>query len=199
FNLTIDGTGHSIVIDKATIDEALGVTTGVAATAADMVTVVNAALAKAGIATGAGGQVTIAAAGNAVTVTHNTDATTATLMVSDAAANADGSYVGLAAIDIRTASESVLDNYIASIDKMLGLVTVAASDMGAIKQRIDLQKDFASKLIDAIDRGVGQLVDADMNRESTRLQALQVQQQLGIQSLSIANANSQNILALFKG
>ena len=45
--------------------------------------------------------------------------------------------------------------------------------------------------MDSIDRGVGQLVDADMNQESTRLQALQVQQQLGIQALSIANSNSQ--------
>jgi len=50
----------------------------------------------------------------------------------------------------------------------------------------------------AIDRGVGALVDADMNEESTRLQALQVQQQLGIQALSIANQNSQSILSLFR-
>jgi flagellin len=53
--------------------------------------------------------------------------------------------------------------------------------------------------MDSIDRGVGQLVDADMNKESTKLQALQVQQQLGIQSLSIANPNSQAILSLLKG
>ena len=46
--------------------------------------------------------------------------------------------------------------------------------------------------------GIGQLVDADMNKESTRLAALQVQQQLGTQALSIANQNSQSILALFK-
>ena len=52
--------------------------------------------------------------------------------------------------------------------------------------------------MDAVERGIGQLVDADLNEESTRLQALQVQQQLGIQSLSIANANSQNILSLFR-
>ena len=54
-------------------------------------------------------------------------------------------------------------------------------------------------LTDSIDRGVGQLVDADMNKESTRLQALQVQQQLGIQALSIANGNTQSILSLFRG
>jgi flagellin len=50
----------------------------------------------------------------------------------------------------------------------------------------------------AIDQGVGALVDADMNEESTKLQALQVQQQLGIQALSIANQNSQMVLSLFR-
>ena len=58
--------------------------------------------------------------------------------------------------------------------------------------------EFTSNLMDTIDRGVGTLVDADMNKESTRLQALQVQQQLGIQALSIANGNSQTILSLFR-
>ena len=52
--------------------------------------------------------------------------------------------------------------------------------------------------MDAITRGIGTLVDADMNEESTRLQALQVQQQLGVQSLSIANQASQSILSLFR-
>ena len=74
----------------------------------------------------------------------------------------------------------------------------AASDLGAKKIRLDAQLSFTSKLKDALDRGVGQLVDADMNAESARLSALQVQQQLGIQALSIANSSSQNILALFR-
>ncbi len=52
--------------------------------------------------------------------------------------------------------------------------------------------------MDAIERGVATLVDADMNEESTRLQALQVQQQLGIQALSITNSSTQNILSLFR-
>ena len=69
---------------------------------------------------------------------------------------------------------------------------------GAAKKRIDMQKSFTTSLMDSIERGVGQLVDADMNKESTRLQALQVQQQLGIQALSIANSSAQNVLALFK-
>ncbi len=77
-------------------------------------------------------------------------------------------------------------------------MTTAASTLGAVKSRITLQKDFIAALTDAIERGIGQLVDADMNEESTRLQALQVQAQLGIQALSIANQSSQNILALFQ-
>ena len=73
-----------------------------------------------------------------------------------------------------------------------------ATSLGAVKTRIDLQKDFAKSLMDAIDTGIGTLVDADMNEESTRLQALQVRQQLGIQALSLANQSSQSILSLFR-
>jgi len=91
-----------------------------------------------------------------------------------------------------------LDELISTVDAALQTMTTSASDLGAAKKRIELQTDFVSNLMDAIDRGVGTLVDADMNEESTRLQALQVQQQLGIQALSIANSNSQQILSLFR-
>ena len=84
-------------------------------------------------------------------------------------------------------------------DQTLNEIADAATMLGAAKKQIDLQKEFTTSLMDSIDRGVGQLVDADMNKESTRLQALQVQQQLGIQALSIANSNSQSILSLFRG
>lgn len=87
---------------------------------------------------------------------------------------------------------------LAVVDTTLAELTDAATTIGAAKKRVDLQKSFTSSLMDSIDRGVGQLVDADMNKESTRLQALQVQQQLGIQALTIANANAQNVLSLFR-
>jgi len=104
------------------------------------------------------------------------------------------------AINVETnGTDADIDGFLADIETALTGFTLAASELGAAKSHIDLQKDFVSKLMDSIDRGVGQLVDADMNKESTRLQALQVQQQLGIQALSIANSNSQAILALFKG
>ncbi|MBD9373855.1 flagellin [Rhizobium sp. ARZ01] len=87
---------------------------------------------------------------------------------------------------------------LALVEYGLQSMTSAAAALGSISMRIDLQEDFVSKLSDSIDKGIGRLVDADMNEESTRLKALQTQQQLGIQSLSIANTNSENILQLFR-
>ncbi|WP_398476222.1 flagellin [Tardiphaga sp.] len=94
---------------------------------------------------------------------------------------------------------AALETYISGVDDALATITDAATNLGAIKNRIGLQQDFVKVLTDSLDRGIGQLVDADMNAESTRLQALQTQQQLGIQALSIANAGSQSILSLFRG
>ena len=96
-----------------------------------------------------------------------------------------------------TTDQQVTD-MVRAVDSMLSQMTDAASNLGAVNKRISMQEDFVSNLIDSIDSGIGRLVDADMNEESTRLKALQTQQQLGIQSLSIANANSQNILSLFR-
>jgi flagellin len=91
-----------------------------------------------------------------------------------------------------------LEDYISGVDAAISSMTDAGTGLGAAKSRISLQKDFVSKLMDAIDTGIGQLVDADMNEESTRLQALQVRQQLGVQALSIANQSAQQILQLFQ-
>ena len=103
-------------------------------------------------------------------------------------------------LDITAAgvTDDIIMQMISKVDNALSTLTDAATSLGAAKKQIDLQKSFTTSLMDSIDRGVGQLVDADMNKESTRLQALQVQQQLGIQALSIANSNSQSILSLFK-
>jgi flagellin-like hook-associated protein FlgL len=81
---------------------------------------------------------------------------------------------------------------------MLNSMTDVAATLGATNSRIELQNEFVADLMDTIDKGVGRLVDADMNEESTKLKALQTQQQLGIQALSIANSNSENILSLFR-
>ena len=87
---------------------------------------------------------------------------------------------------------------ISSVESMLKSVTDGASTLGATKVRIETQSNFVKTLSDTISKGVGRLVDADMNEESTKLKALQTQQQLGIQALSIANSSAQNIMQLFR-
>ena len=77
---------------------------------------------------------------------------------------------------------------ISGVETALASMTSAASTLGAAKNRISIQKDFVGDLMNVIDKGISTLVDADMTAESTRLQALQTQQQLGIQALSIANS-----------
>jgi flagellin len=113
-------------------------------------------------------------------------------------------FVGtIDSLDISTLTNSAtdlkkLENMITAVNSGVTEMTDAASALGSVNKRIDMQKDFVTNLMDAIDRGVGQLVDADMTKESSRLKALQTQQQLGIQSLSIANSSSQNVLSLFR-
>ena len=112
---------------------------------------------------------------------------------------ATGDTYSVAKLSVKGASDGQISQMMNVVDAALKDMTNAATTLGAAKSSIDLQKTFTTSLMDSIDRGVGQLVDADMNKESTRLQALQVQQQLGIQALSIANSSSQSILSLFKG
>ncbi|MCJ8149425.1 flagellin N-terminal helical domain-containing protein [Shinella sedimenti] len=94
--------------------------------------------------------------------------------------------------------DTAMATHLDTVESALKSMQTVGSTLGSLSKRITLQEDFATKLSDAIDKGVGRLVDADMNEESTRLKALQTQQQLAIQSLSIANSNSQNILSLFR-
>ncbi|MBA3042708.1 MAG: flagellin [Alphaproteobacteria bacterium] len=95
-------------------------------------------------------------------------------------------------------TDDEVEGMISAVEAMLMDITDAAATLGAINMRVEMQADFVADLMDVIDTGVGRLVDADMNEESTRLKALQTQQQLGIQALSIANTNSENVLSLFK-
>nr|WP_295976763.1 flagellin [uncultured Agrobacterium sp.] len=95
-------------------------------------------------------------------------------------------------------AEQALDAMISFVDKQYQSMTSAAADLGSVKMRIELQENFVNKLTDSLDKGIGRLVDAEMNEESTKLKALQTQQQLAVQALSIANNDSQSILSLFR-
>jgi len=122
---------------------------------------------------------------------------TATAAVGGTVAATDGYSVST--LSVVGFDDTQIGQMLTVVDTATKEMTDAATKLGSAKKRIDTQKDATQSLMDSIDRGVGQLVDADMNKESTRLQALQVQQQLGIQSLSIANSNAQSILSLFRG
>ncbi|UPK37332.1 flagellin [Bradyrhizobium sp. 186] len=106
--------------------------------------------------------------------------------------------INISALTDSAADQTTLDGYIAQVTGAINSVASAAANLGAVKNRISTNTDFVKTLMDSVDRGIGQLVDADMNQESTRLAALQVQQQLGVQALSIANNSSQSILSLFR-
>ncbi|MBX5138385.1 flagellin [Rhizobium lentis] len=102
-------------------------------------------------------------------------------------------------MDITNFTLGQIRSALTTVESALSAMTSAGAQLGSISTRIELQEDFVGALSDSIDSGVGRLVDADMEEESSRLSALQTQQQLAIQSLSIANSSSQNILSLFRG
>ncbi len=89
-------------------------------------------------------------------------------------------------------------NQLDAIEVMLTRTTSAAATLGSLKKRIDMQAEFTSNMMASINKGIGRLVDADMNESSTRLKALTTRQQLAIQSLSIANSSAENLMQLFR-
>jgi flagellin len=122
-----------------------------------------------------------------------------TIWAVDLTAVAASTTASMDTLTISTATtRAQLDGMLQMVEDKLSDITSAAASLGSISSRIGLQDEFISKLTDSLERGIGRLVDADMEEESARLSALQVQQQLGIQALSIANSNSQNILTLFR-
>lgn len=87
---------------------------------------------------------------------------------------------------------------VGALDALSKNINGKLSDLGSASRKIDAQSAFASKLSDAIEGGIGNLVDADLAKESAKLQALQVKQQLGVQALSIANQAPQTVTSLFR-
>ena len=87
---------------------------------------------------------------------------------------------------------------VATIQTSLTNVNSSLAKLSAGAKKFSIQSTFTSKLADTLTAGIGQLVDADLAKESAKLQSLQVKQQLGVQALSIANQSPQTILSLFK-
>lgn len=101
-------------------------------------------------------------------------------------------------LDVDVTSNHSLDAYIRGVNGMLSRAIDGAATLGAVKTRLEMQESYNKAVIDAVKKGVGRLVDANMDEASTRLKALEAQQQLSVQALNIANASSQNILQLFR-
>lgn len=101
-------------------------------------------------------------------------------------------------LNITAATAGDLANMLKDVETAYSSITTAASTLGAMTTSLSTQQTFISNLSDSLTTGVGSLVDANMNEAATKLAALQVQQQLGVQALSISNSNTQLILRLFQ-
>ncbi len=134
-----------------------------------------------------------------LTVTSSIDRSGATTVtradITVASANFEAN-LDLSDIDVSDASNA--QSSIALIEAHIQTAVNGAAALGASAKRLGDQSQFVSKLTDAMKSGIGALVDTDMEEASAQLQALQVQQQLSTQSLSIANQAPQALLSLFR-
>lgn len=134
---------------------------------------------------------------DAVVAITNSDATQ-TLTVSHQTLTLGSANIPITstqAIATQTAAATAVTDLGNAINNLNSVLT----KLGAGSTSLEQNRSFAGKLADVIEVGIGNLVDADMAKESANLQALQVKQQLGIQALSIANQSPQSILSLFQG
>lgn len=134
---------------------------------------------------------TVSLGTGALTVANNTNAAAA---ISVSATRGTGGLAALNTLDVTTAPATALN----AIEGMLKTSIDAAASFGSSQKRIDIQSEFVGQLTDSLKTGIGVMVDADMEEASARLQALQVQQQLATQALSIANQQPQSLLSLFR-
>lgn len=135
----------------------------------------------------------------ATTVTYATGTTTTTASFYLLNVTSTNSASSATEISINSStSPDQIDLMAQAIENMMIAIVDVTTTLGAVTTRLDTQKGFMKTLSDTITKGVGRLVDADMNEESTRLKALQTQQQLTVQSLTIANSSAQSIMQLFR-
>jgi flagellin len=109
--------------------------------------------------------------------------------------------LGGAIVTVAAGSDVTAPNAAATLALVNASITNLGTQLatwGAGSKRLDAHRNFVTKLQDALNSGIGAMTDADLSKESAKLQALQVKQQLGIQALSIANGSSQSALSLFR-
>ena len=124
----------------------------------------------------------------------------ATTMTFDSV-NLSAIQTALDAVDVVTAgatSQAALQATLTTAEAQLGLAIDAATSLGVAEKSIEAQQSFLGSLTDTLDQGVSSMVDAEMEEEAARLQALQTQQQLATQALAMANSSPQSVLSLFR-
>ncbi len=100
--------------------------------------------------------------------------------------------------NINVTTDAGADSALTEIESLIQTSIDAAASFGSVQGRIETQSNFIGALTDSLKSGIGTLIDAEMEEASARLQALQVQQQLAVQAMSIANQAPQTLLALFR-
>ncbi|MEE2690772.1 MAG: flagellin [Pseudomonadota bacterium] len=151
----------------------------------------------AGLAAVIGDKITdVAVSVAADTITFTNSGSAAVDLGSDVEDSSTSRLAAVANVDVTTTAGAA--SALSAIEGFIQIGIDASAAFGSAQKRIDIQNEFVTTLMDALKTGIGALTDADMEEASARLQSLQVQQQLGVQALAIANQRPQVLLNLFR-
>ncbi|WP_320197409.1 flagellin [Agrobacterium sp. rho-13.3] len=195
--ITENGVDRTLTLTRDTVMAALGTTNGQVISAADYIQVLNYAFANQGMGISASDLGSGLIRYDLIEAARPEAGRKTSLGVKGATDNI-GNPQAFGLLDVDVTSNYSLDGYINGVQSMLNRTIDGAAALGAMKTRLEMQENFNKALIDSVSRGVGRLIDADMDEASTRLKALQTQQQLTLQALNIANENPSLLLQLFR-
>ena len=198
-----DGNGYQLILDDTATNNSIGQRTFEYVASADdsansVAANLETQLSNFLSATGQS-DYTISRTDNAISITNNSGAATSIQSESSTGGTAGvtaGGLGDLATIDVTTDAGATAA--LTAIEGLLGQAIDAAAGFGSSQKRIETQGEFVQTMVDSLTTGIGGLTDTDMEAASAKLQALQVQSQLGVQALSIANSAPQSLLSLFR-
>ena len=130
---------------------------------------------------------------SSIAVLANDEGSTITVSAQQLSANTG---LGVASVDLTTATNAAAAR--SAVESAIQTANSRLASMGTDAKSLEIHKDFVGQVQDTLTAGIGNLVDADLAKESARLQSLQIKQQLGTQALSIANQSPQSILSYFR-
>jgi len=194
YRLVLDDTATNNTLGQRTFEYVAGADDSAASVAANLTTQMANFLSATGET-----NYSVSRADGVITITNDSAAAlavTATATTGGTAGTTTGGLGNLATVDVTTDAGATAA--LTAIEGLLQTSIDAAAGLGSSQKRIESQGEFVNTLIDAMTTGIGGLTDADMEAASAKLQALQVQQQLGVQALSIANQGPQALLSLFR-